>query len=422
MDDVANMLKSKIKIKISLAIATATGGCFLPLIIFVALISCLVALGLFDTDTSGATASSSSGTCSYNVNGKTVSNLKVRLLNCEGNTPVEGEELIDFETYITGVVYQEVGDASYEALKAQAVAARSFALARPKAMGNAYGINLEEEDGQWILSLRSCTNDQVFCNPDKGCWSNRKGGQTSNNNPSDWSNCTVHSGEDKTKTWSRGALSEDSDIRKAVEETKGQVLTNSKGNIVYTNFTSTNQTKWNKLAKAGKDYFSILVNTYGANVSITSNCKSEENDSNSSISQNGVVQWMVNFANDDTHGYSQKNRTMNPDVDCSSFVYYGLINGGGFTTKQLGSYPFTTSTMGKILEKNGFKVNKFTSISNLQEGDILWRSGHTEVYVGNGKNVGAHTDKDGKSGDSSGKEVDVSSTGTNWKYYYRYSG
>jgi hypothetical protein len=113
---------------------------------------------------------------------------------------------------------------------------------------------------------------------------------------------------------------------------------------------------------------------------------------------------------------------MNPDVDCSSFVYYGLINGGGFTTQQLGSYPFNTSTMGKILEKNGFKVNKFTSISELQEGDVLWRSGHAEVYAGNGKNVGAHTDKDGKAGDSSGKEVDVSNTGTNWKYYYRYSG
>lgn len=97
----------------------------------------------------------------------------------------------------------------------------------------------------------------------------------------------------------------------------------------------------------------------------------------------GYVQWAIDFASDDSHGYSQANRTL-PDVDCSSFVYYSLINAGGFTTAQLGAYPFTTADMGGILQRNGFRQFPFTSVADLKEGDILWRIGHTEIYVGNG--------------------------------------
>lgn len=268
--------KKKIK---ALAISAISAiGCLPFVVIFLVAICFLAVIGsvlIFDSDSNASEVATVSGTCSYNVNGKTVSNIKVRLLNCEGNTAVAGEELIDFETYITGVVYQETGDASYEALKTQAVAARSYALTRPAAMNGGYGVSLKEENGQWILSLRSCTNDQVFCNPDKGCWSNRKGGQTSNSNKADWPNCTVHSGYDTSKTWSRGPLATDSNIRKAVEETRGEVLVNSKGNIVNTDFTDTNQTMWNNLAKQGKDYFEILMADFGSRGAskIESNCE-----------------------------------------------------------------------------------------------------------------------------------------------------
>jgi hypothetical protein len=137
---------------------------------------------------------------------------------------------------------------------------------------------------------------------------------------------------------------------------------------------------------------------------------------------------MVNIANDNTHGYSQARRTFNPDIDCSSFVYYALINAGGFSTSQLGTYPFTTRTMSDILTSNGFTAHKFTGLDNLQEGDILWRSGHTEVYAGAGKTVGAHgcsptNSHPNRSCSTSGDqddEVSVSSAGTNWTYYFRY--
>lgn len=217
------------------------------------------------------------GTCAYNVGNKTVSNIKVRLMYCDGSGPIESEELIDFEEYIIGVVSQENGNGPYEALKAQAVAARSYALMRPNAMNNALGTSLKEENGSWILSLRSCTNDQVFCNPSKGCWSNVTGGQTSDSNSGNWKNCTVYSGYDKSKNWTRGPLSEDSEVRKAVEETRGQVAVDSNGKVVYMSYTDTNQQIWNKMAKEGKDYFEILKKDYSKISTITSNCTSSVN-------------------------------------------------------------------------------------------------------------------------------------------------
>ncbi len=210
------------------------------------------------------------GVCTYKINNKTYSNIKVKLLKCEGSSYIN-EDPYDLETYITGVIAQEVGETDIAVMKTQSVVARSFALRRPSIMGkkNKFGIELTD-DG--ILSLRSCTNDQVFCNPDKGCWSNRRGGQTSDRNRADWPNCTVYSGEDKSKTWSKPPLSENSTIRTAVKETYGQVAVDSSGDIVYTDFTDTNQRYWKQLAKQGKDYFEIIKKDYPNVASITSSC------------------------------------------------------------------------------------------------------------------------------------------------------
>ena len=67
----------------------------------------------------------------------------------------------------------------------------------------------------------------------------------------------------------------------------------------------------------------------------------------------------------------------------------------------------------------------FHDVDSLEPGDILWRSGHTEVYIGDGKNVGAHIAEtggvNGKPGDQTGHEVDVGATGSNWTKIYRKS-
>lgn len=127
----------------------------------------------------------------------------------------------------------------------------------------------------------------------------------------------------------------------------------------------------------------------------------------------------IGIAADDTHGYSQARRTLNPDVDCSSLVYYSLLH-SGYTTDQLGgTYPFTTYSMGGILTQCGFTQYPFTGVEGLAPGDILLRPGHTEIYIGQGQNVGAHSDYDGRPGDSSGSEVDIGNTGTSWSVFFR---
>ncbi len=266
------------------------GGFLILLVILIVVSIIIVLIGNFSDGGDSSSVATGAGVCTYDVNGEQVSNLKVRLLNCEGNTPVADESLIDFEDYITGVVYQEVGDAPLEALKVQAIVARSFALTRPSTMNGAYGLSLKKDGEQWILSLRSCTNDQVFCNPDKGCWSLRPGGQTSDSNSADWVNCTVHSGDDSTKPWHRGPLDQNSKIRQAVEETKGMVLLNSNGKIAHTNFVDTNQKNWVSLANSGKDAFEILTKEYGSGKKLsTPNCTSADGNIDSSISSADVA-------------------------------------------------------------------------------------------------------------------------------------
>lgn len=46
------------------------------------------------------------------------------------NAAVPNQELIDFEKYVLGVVYAENGGAPDEAMKAQAIAARTYAFNR----------------------------------------------------------------------------------------------------------------------------------------------------------------------------------------------------------------------------------------------------------------------------------------------------
>ena len=48
----------------------------------------------------------------------------------------KNEVLLDIEEYLNGVVPSEIGNAALEAAKAQAVAARTFALYRYKANGS----------------------------------------------------------------------------------------------------------------------------------------------------------------------------------------------------------------------------------------------------------------------------------------------
>ena len=215
--------------------------------------------------------------CKYNIEGKEISNLKVRLLQCVDMTrgePIPGEELIDFEKYVLGVTYGEIDQAfPTETNKAQAIAARTFALARAQGMGGAYNIGIIEENGQWILQIRNCTEDQVYCDPDKGC--SKNGGVDT----------TTLSGTDRG-TFYKNPLPEDAQLRIDVADTNGKILLDKNGNIVKSvSYMDNIQRQWEAEAKSGKDHTEILLSHYTDAVAISeSNCTDGKGDS--SCSQN----------------------------------------------------------------------------------------------------------------------------------------
>lgn len=128
------------------------------------------------------------------------------------------------------------------------------------------------------------------------------------------------------------------------------------------------------------------------------------------------VDWAISIAADDTHGYSQEARDGNPDYDCSSFVAYALKNAG-----------YNVSVFSTIDEPDVLVAAGFTKLSyqgtDLKKGDILWRrnneSGHTEIYIGNGRTVGAHKDYDGLAGDSTGEEICKKDLTDDWMFVFR---
>ena len=145
------------------------------------------------------------------------------------------------------------------------------------------------------------------------------------------------------------------------------------------------------------------------------------------------ITWLVGIAQDDTHGYSQAHRSSLVDFDSGSLIYYGLLN-SGFNTEQIGSSPFVPNdNLRDILKSIGFEEIPFNSLSlgnsttNLEPGDILWTLGNTEVYIGEGMNVGAHESESesitGEYGDQTGNEISVTNFwNNNWQYVYRFRG
>ena len=141
------------------------------------------------------------------------------------------------------------------------------------------------------------------------------------------------------------------------------------------------------------------------------------------------VEWAIRTANNDAVGYSQSHRQLNPDVDCSSFVFYSVYY-NGFASKLGTSSPFSTLTEVSVLKKCGFTATSFVNMESLQPGDILWYrrngAGHTEIYIGNGLMVGAHDSEINgvdypEGGDQTGQEVSIKAfSNPNWMMVLRY--
>lgn len=146
--------------------------------------------------------------------------------------------------------------------------------------------------------------------------------------------------------------------------------------------------------------------------------------------KNRFVHYMLMYANDDSHGYSQKppSGRWGPDYDCSSLIYQAAHDAGYPVGTGRDRVRFT-GTMLKDFEKAGFQILPFANvgISDLKIGDILLNLAlHAEVYVGNGESVGATGSETGgfvgEAGDQTGKEIErhpVTTFDKEWDYILR---
>lgn len=124
-----------------------------------------------------------------------------------------------------------------------------------------------------------------------------------------------------------------------------------------------------------------------------------------------ATQWMINLANDDSHGYDQANR-WGPDYDCSSAVVTAWQQ-AGVPVKSNGAS--TTRNMRSVFLNCGFsdvvtQVN-LTTGAGLKRGDVLLRPGsHTAMSIGGGQMAHASLNEfggieGGHPGDQTGREI-----------------
>lgn len=138
-----------------------------------------------------------------------------------------------------------------------------------------------------------------------------------------------------------------------------------------------------------------------------------------------ALQFMLDVASDQSHGYSQENRWGNPDYDCSSLVI-SAWEAAGVPVKTNGAT--YTGNMKAVFLKCGFKdVTKsvnMTTCAGMKPSDVLLNEvQHTAMYVGDGQIVHARGRSYGsaKPGDQ-GTEICVSNYYNNWDCVLRYMG
>lgn len=141
-----------------------------------------------------------------------------------------------------------------------------------------------------------------------------------------------------------------------------------------------------------------------------------------------MVSWAESTAADQSHGYSQAERT-GPNYDCSSFVFYALEAGGFKSIEVNDGYAGDTDAIWPALQKiGGWKRYSWNDVANsIQRGDILHReSGHVAIAISSEKTVEASGVNSGQgspdTGDQ-GREIDnYNVQGREWNYVYRYQG
>lgn len=316
------------------------------------------------------TTCAAQGTCSYTIKGintgntsvtknLNAGNIKVRLMNCRNQgwgTPIAGEQLIDLEKYILGVVYGEMGEGqNTEVYKVQAVVARSFALSRPTAMNNSGGTKLISENGQTILQIRNCTEDQVYCDPDQGC------STTVSAVDADRTGATIYSGATTKPVTIKRALAQDSPLRSAVSSVMGQVAVDSNGYVANIGYQGTIQNRWKQMVSSGMDYKQVIISDYSLVSNIVENTCNINGTSSCAVGASGpYANWKQYEGSWVNITLGNSGKTIN-QIGCLATSISMLIAKSGVPTNVQGD--FNPGSFVEAMNRNGGFVNG---------GNLVW--------------------------------------------------
>ena len=128
---------------------------------------------------------------------------------------------------------------------------------------------------------------------------------------------------------------------------------------------------------AANDYYNQYqgIESSGSDGRVGTINLSEEN----SLRMSNMLSEAIRICEDNRYTYSQDNRNGEYQFDCSSFVYRLYQEYFGI------QIPNTTSGYSTSSQ---YCVGDINSV-DLQPGDVLWRDGHVEIYLGNGLTAGA---------------------------------
>jgi len=133
-----------------------------------------------------------------------------------------------------------------------------------------------------------------------------------------------------------------------------------------------------------------------------------------------MVDEAIAVAKDDEHGYSQYRRWpwQGSDFDCSSLTYW-CANRAGYDVPLAG---YTGTILNDFIAAGFIAYPYDGNVYDCPPGTVLLAHNedrqHVEIYIGDGKNVGAHIaetgDIDGAPGDQTGNEISVAQ---NWGWW-----
>ena len=366
----------------------------LPFILFMMLILLVILMvvgGNFDVDGSAnAVANGSQCKSEVSVSGGTsidTRGLRVELVNCFAKeSDYKVLTTLDFDKYVLGVALAEIGpDTSDEAIKAQIIASRNFALTRSGGKdtgmcpGNYnscfYGYNANSK----VIRMRACENDQVYWDYTKDIYRQA----TATKGVAKYSP-EITSG----RVW-KPALSSSriAEVEALAEQVKGDTLVDGSGNLVETGFNSTTSDKFINYADMGRSYDEILDKVYGGKIS-KSKCDGSESDGSSSggTGSSGVTSFNNSSSNVLQEPLSSFLSKKGSSVQEFNNTISNNVNKAGWGTRQ-GVVAAATTLISELNDKYGVRINYF------------WGGGHSgqsTLADGNWGNTGCDAYANGK--------------------------